>query len=232
LNLRPPGANRSDPGVPSALRRCRAISVALSRLRCAHFGPRIAPRRQPMARHRAPSPRSRAPRGLSLLQRRASGALQVAGWTLASPPKRARSGVRGDACCLPKQQQSFGRRRLAAAAPIRPIRQRGGRRRGRPQTAPFVAKQRSRPALPLVVRSEHATPELGDIRSARKSSRAEGARAAAAEPELHGTERRLATAACRPEEQRRWSAGKRCSSPPCRPRRSCSSLSRSRRSGP
>jgi len=38
------------------------------------------------------------------------------------------------------------------AAPNRPTRQRGGRRRGRPQTAPFVAKQWSRPALPLVVR--------------------------------------------------------------------------------
>jgi TM2 domain-containing membrane protein YozV len=35
------------------------------------------------------------------------------------------------------------------------------------------------------------------VLTARKSRRAEGARAAAAEPELHGTEGRLATAACR-----------------------------------
>jgi hypothetical protein len=52
--------------------------------------------------------------------------------TPAARPSGRVSGVRGDAYCLPKQQRSFGWRRIAAAAQIRPTQQRTGPPSGAP----------------------------------------------------------------------------------------------------
>jgi hypothetical protein len=87
------------------------------------------------AAHRAKRKPSRCPRG-----RRAGDLVPMRGVasdarraTPAARPSGRVPGVRGDAYCLPEQQRSFGWRRIAAAAQIRPREQRvaarGARRR-------------------------------------------------------------------------------------------------------
>jgi hypothetical protein len=70
--------------------------------------------------------------------------VRTTAWHMPLPrvvPGGRESGVRGDACCLPRQQRSFGWRRIAAAAQIRPSRQRRHRSR-ETRSAPFITKER------------------------------------------------------------------------------------------
>ena len=91
MNLRPPGPQ------PERSRRTHCDSLLSSGLSCSgllpvalNLHPRLHPANSHVATTPGLSPRPRAPRCASLLERRASGALAIACWTRASPPERAR----------------------------------------------------------------------------------------------------------------------------------------------